>query len=38
MNVPKDTFCLALIHRNDLEIDYDHDTGLKLGNFIVVHK
>ena len=41
--VPKDTYCLtlihrALIHKNDLEIDYNHDTGLKLGNLIVVPK
>ena len=34
--VPKDTYCLTLIHKNDLEIDYNHDTGLKLGNLIVV--
>ena len=41
--VPKDTYCLtlihrALIHKNDLEIDYNHETGLKLENLIVVLK
>ena len=23
-------------HKNDLDIDYNHDTGIKLGNLIVV--
>ena len=37
-DVPKDTYSLTLIHKNDLEIDYNHETGLKLGNLIVVLK
>ena len=35
-NVPKDTYFLTFIHKNDLEIDHNHDTCLKLGNLIVV--
>ena len=36
--MPKDTYCLTLIHKNDLKIDYNYDRGLKLGNLIVVLK
>ena len=36
MYLSKDTYCLTLIHKNDLEIDYNHDTGLKLENLIAV--
>ena len=32
------TYCLTLIHKNDLENDYNQNTGLKLGNLIVVLK
>ena len=30
------TYCLTLLHTNDLEIDNSHDSGLKLRNLIVV--
>ena len=33
--VPKDTYCYTLIHKNGLEIGYDHDTGVKLENLNV---
>ena len=32
----KNTYCLTQIHKNDHKIDYNHDTGPKLGNLIVV--
>ena len=28
----ENVYCLTLTHKNDIEIDYNLDTGLKLGN------
>ena len=35
-HAPKNTYCLTTIHKNDLKIDYNYDTGVKLGNLTVV--